>query len=118
MAAAAGAMIVANLGGDRPSGGGGGAAPDGAAKAKAAETMTLADGSTAELGPGGKLTVLGPRKVRVEGAVLLDVAPGQGQFQVVTGAGELSVLGTRFLVEAIGATTTTSVLRGVPASRA
>ena len=48
------------------------------------------DGSTAELGPGGKLTVLGPRKVRVEGAVLLDVAPGQGQFQVVTGAGELS----------------------------
>lgn len=117
VAAAAGAMVVANLGGDRPGGGGGGAAPDGVAKAKAAETMTLADGSTAELGPGGKLTVLGPRKVRVEGAVLLDVAPGQGQFQVVTGAGELSVLGTRFLVEAIGATTTTSVLRGVVALR-
>ena len=49
--------------------------------------------------------------------MLLDVAPGQGTFRVTTGAGELSVLGTRFLVEAAGEVTTTSVLRGVVALR-
>jgi len=115
VAAAAGAMVVANLGG----GGGrpGGAPPGPPDASKATDTIALADGTTAELGAGGKLTELGPRKVRVEGAVLLDVAPGAGRFQVVTGAGELSVLGTRFLVEAVGETTTTSVLRGVVALR-
>ncbi|MBL8621614.1 MAG: FecR domain-containing protein [Myxococcales bacterium] len=115
VAAAAGAMVVANLGG-----GGHGAPPaprEAQAKAKASTTIALADGTTAELGLGGKLTELGPRKVKVEGAVLLDVAPGASRFQVVTGAGELSVLGTRFLVEATGETTTTSVLRGVVALR-
>lgn len=116
VAAAAGAMVIANVGGGR-GGRPGGAPPVASDQTKGTDTITLADGSTAELGAGGKVTPLGPRKVRIEGAVLLDVAPGQGQFQVVTGAGELSVLGTRFLVEAAGETTTTSVLRGVVALR-
>src|SRR5205807_773634 len=59
----------------------------------------LADGSTYLTAPGGKLTQLGRRHVRVEGAALLDVAPGQGTFTVDTERGRIEVLGTRFLVD-------------------
>ena len=50
--------------------------------------------------------MLGPRRVRVEGAALLDVAPGKGTFVVETARGRIEVLGTRFLVEADAARTT------------
>ena len=118
VAAAAGAMVIANVAGS----GGGGAgktavAPTTPSPDGPPPPLRLADGTTAELGAGGKLTELGPRKVKIEGSVLLDVAPGQGTFQVVTSQGELSVLGTRFLVEAVADRTVTSVLRGVVALR-
>ncbi len=89
---------------------------DGGPKAPA-DRLTLADGSTADLGPGGKVAVLGDRRVRVTGAVLLDVAPGKGTFTVETANGQLAVLGTRFLVEASADRTTAAVLRGVVAMR-
>jgi tetratricopeptide (TPR) repeat protein len=50
--------------------------------------------------------------VRVEGAVLLDVAPGKGAFVVETARGEIQVIGTRFLVDAQPDRTTTAVVRG------
>ncbi len=81
------------------------------------DQVKLPDGSTADLGPGGKVTVLGDRKVRVAGAVLLDIVPGQGAFTVETSHGELEVLGTRFLVEASADQTMAAVLRGAVAMR-
>jgi len=72
----------------------------------------LADGSSWILGPGGKVTPLGDRHVRVDGAVLLDVVPGRGTFVVETARGRIEVLGTRFLVDASADRTTTSVVRG------
>ena len=113
VAAATGALVIANLrgGGDASRGG----AP--AAAAGRSDTLALADGTTAELGAGGRVDVLGPRRVRVRGQVLLDVAPGQGTFTVTTEHGELAVLGTRFLVEASPDRTTAAVLRGVVAMR-
>lgn len=80
-------------------------------------TLTLADGSIAELGDGGSLRELGPRRVRITGKVFLDVVPGQGTFTVDTAAGELTVLGTRFVVEADADQTVASVLRGAVAMR-
>ncbi|MEZ4363907.1 MAG: VIT domain-containing protein [Kofleriaceae bacterium] len=77
----------------------------------------LADGTTAELRDGSALEVLGPRRVRLVGAALLDVVPGQGPFIVETAAGSVEVLGTRFLVEAEGDTTTAAVIRGAVALR-
>ncbi len=82
-----------------------------------ADRLTLADGSVADLGPGGKVAVLGDRRVRITGAVLLDVVPGKGQFTVQTANGELTVIGTRFLVEATADRTVASVLRGAVAMR-
>jgi len=72
----------------------------------------LADGSTYLADTGGKVTVLGPRHVRVEGTALLDVAPGKGTFVVETPHGRIEVLGTRFLVEGDAARTLTAVIRG------
>jgi len=72
----------------------------------------LADGSTYIAEQGAKVTVLGSRHVRVEGAALLDVAPGKGTFVVETGHGTIEVLGTRFLVAADAERTTTAVVRG------
>ncbi|MEZ4404121.1 MAG: VIT domain-containing protein [Kofleriaceae bacterium] len=114
VAAAAGAVVIANVGHR-----GSPAAPPPAVAAPGARTdlIKLADGTTAELGAGGKVTPLGPRQIRVDGEVLLDVAPGQGTFTVETGQGQLAVLGTRFLVEASGDRTVTSVLRGAVALR-
>ncbi|HSN30340.1 MAG TPA: hypothetical protein VLT45_28825, partial [Kofleriaceae bacterium] len=40
----------------------------------------LADGSTFVVDDGSRVTVLGPRHVRVEGRALLDVMPGKGTF--------------------------------------
>ncbi|MBK9031479.1 MAG: FecR domain-containing protein [Myxococcales bacterium] len=117
VAAAAGAMVIANVVGGGGGGGDGRTISAPTTPGAKADAIVLADGSKAELGAGGSLTELGPRRVRVEGAVLLDVAPGQGTFQVETRGGQLSVLGTRFLVEALADRTTTSVLRGVVALR-
>ncbi len=72
----------------------------------------LADGSTYLTEPGAKVTVLGARRVRVEGAALLDVASGKGTFVVETAHGRIEVLGTRFLVDAEAERTTTAVVRG------
>ncbi len=73
---------------------------------------TLADGSTFVAKDGAKVVVLGPRRVRVEGAALLDVVPGKGTFVVETNAGRIEVLGTRFVVDAQDARTMTAVVRG------
>ena len=120
--AAAGALVVANVR-DRGDGntvagstGGGGTGGTGGPKAPA-DQLVLADGSTADLGPAGKLTVLGDRHVRVTGQVLIDVVPGRGRFTVETDNGQLEVIGTRFLVDASAARTVASVLRGVVAMR-
>lgn len=72
----------------------------------------MADGSTWIAEPGAKVTVLGARHVRVEGAALIDVVPGKGVFTVDTARGTISVLGTRFLVDADAQRTTTAVVRG------
>ena len=76
------------------------------------KTNELADGSTWIAVPGAKVTVLGNRHVRVEGAALLDVAPGKGTFVVETQRGRIEVLGTRFLVDAAPDRTTAAVVRG------
>ncbi|MGE5183036.1 MAG: VIT domain-containing protein, partial [Acidobacteriota bacterium] len=73
---------------------------------------TLADGSTFVTAPGGKLTVLGPRHVRVDGQALLDVVPGKGTFTVDTARGTVEVLGTRFYVDGQPERTTAAVVRG------
>jgi tetratricopeptide (TPR) repeat protein len=78
-----------------------------------AATTKLSDGSTYLSEAGAKVTVLGPRRVRVEGAVLLDIAPGKGTFVVETASGRIEVLGTRFLVAADAQRTTAAVVRGV-----
>jgi len=70
------------------------------------------DGSTWIPAPGGTVTVLGERRVRIEGAALLDVAPGKGTFIVETARGRIEVLGTRFLVDASAERTTAAVVRG------
>lgn len=101
-ATAAAALLVLRAGGG--DGGRGGAVEPAAS--------TLADGSTFIAGPGATLTTLGPRRVRVDGAVLLDVVPGPGTFVVETARGRIEVLGTRFLVDAAAARTTAAVIRG------
>ncbi len=75
-------------------------------------STTLADGSTFITAPGAKVSVLGPRRVRVDGAVLLDVAPGKGTFVVDTTRGRIEVLGTRFMVDGQADRTTAAVVRG------
>ncbi|MBS1119152.1 MAG: hypothetical protein H6Q90_1380 [Deltaproteobacteria bacterium] len=70
------------------------------------------DGTTWITDAGAKVTQLGPRRVRVEGAVLLDVAPGKGVFTVETKRGTIEVIGTRFLVDAADDRTTAAVVRG------
>jgi hypothetical protein len=73
---------------------------------------TLADGSTYVAAPGGKVTVISARHVRVEGAALLDVAPGKGTFTVDTARGRVEVLGTRFYVDGEAERTIAAVVRG------
>lgn len=96
-AAAATALVVASrTGGD----------------ANSERTGALADGTTYLVRGDAKVTVLGPRRVRVEGEVLLDVAPGKGTFVVETATGHIEVLGTRFVVAAEAQRTFTAVVRG------
>ncbi|MDX2093983.1 MAG: VIT domain-containing protein [Kofleriaceae bacterium] len=102
-ATAAAALIVTRVvGGDAPK----------IAVTQGGAVQKLADGSTWTAAPGGKVTVLGERRVRVEGMALLDVAPGKGTFVVETARGTIEVLGTRFVVEAAAEKTTASVVRG------
>ena len=72
----------------------------------------LADGTTYVAAPGTKVSVLGPRSVRIEGAALLDVSPGKGTFTVETAHGQIQVLGTRFVVDGAADQTTAAVIRG------
>jgi Vault protein inter-alpha-trypsin domain/von Willebrand factor type A domain/FecR protein len=62
--------------------------------------------------PGAKVVQLAPRHLRVEGAALIDVAPGHGPFVVETAHGRIDVLGTRFLVDGAADRTTAAVVRG------
>ncbi len=78
-----------------------------------AGTGTLVDGTTYIARAGSTLAVLGPRHVRVTGAVLLDVVPGKGEFVVDTARGRIEVLGTKFFVDAEADQTIAAVLRGV-----
>ncbi|HEY4175910.1 MAG TPA: VIT domain-containing protein [Kofleriaceae bacterium] len=76
--------------------------------------VVMADGTTWITTDGAKVTVLGDRHVRVEGAALLDVAPKAGvAFTVETARGTINVLGTRFLVDAQKERTTAAVVRGI-----
>jgi tetratricopeptide (TPR) repeat protein len=111
-AAAAVAMIVRqpSSGAGQPSDGTSGAGA--VAELEVDGVRKLADGSTAELSPGATLDVLGPRRVRVTGKVLLDVAPGKGRFVVETASGVVEALGTRFVVEAEAEATLAAVIRG------
>ncbi|MEJ7601232.1 MAG: VIT domain-containing protein [Kofleriaceae bacterium] len=97
-ATAAGALVITQLAKDEPG------------STVAADRM--ADGTTWITDTGGHVTPLGARRVRVEGAALLDVAPGKGAFIVETKRGEIQVIGTRFLVDAQPDRTTTAVVRG------
>ncbi|HUJ62795.1 MAG TPA: VIT domain-containing protein, partial [Kofleriaceae bacterium] len=72
----------------------------------------LADGTTFVAEPGARVTVLGPRHVRVEGEALLDVVPGKGPFVVETARGRIEVLGTRFVVDGELDRTLAAVVRG------
>jgi len=100
-ATAATALVVTRFVGD-----------DEAATTSDPGSTKLSDGSTYITELGAKVTVLGARRVRVEGAALLDVAPGKGTFVVETARGTIEVLGTRFLVDADKDRTTTAVVRG------
>ncbi len=100
-ATAAAALIITRVVGDDASG----VVADG-------DVHKAEDGTTWITEPGAKVTVLGERRVRVEGAALLDVAPGKGTFVVETARGKIEVLGTRFLVDASAERTTTAVVRG------
>jgi len=62
--------------------------------------------------PGARVTALGARRLRVEGAALIDVEPGKGPFVVETAHGRIEVLGTRFLVDGARDRTTAAVVRG------
>ena len=73
---------------------------------------TLADGTTYVADRGGRVEILGPRRVRVSGAVLFDVVPGKGQFVVETARGQVEVLGTKFVVDGEPNETTAAVIRG------
>jgi hypothetical protein len=97
-AVAAAALILGRLVGDR--------AP---APAPGAQVIAGAEVVTE---PGATVTPLGPRRLRVEGAALIDVTPGQGAFVVETAHGRIEVLGTRFLVDAAPDRTTAAVVRG------
>ena len=96
-AVAAGAVVVTRLAG----GGDAVVEPDGAT-----------DGATWIAREDGKVTKLGARRLRVEGAALIDVEPGKGTFTVETAQGTIEVIGTRFVVDATADRTSTAVVRG------
>ena len=100
-ATAAAALIITRVAGD-----------DTKAVVAEGDVHTGADGSTWIPAPGGAVTVLGERRVRIEGAALLDIAPGKGTFIVETARGWIEVLGTRFLVDASAERTIAAVVRG------
>ena len=76
------------------------------------ETDGSTDGATWIARDDGKVTKLGPRKLRVEGSALIDVEPGKGTFTVETAQGTIEVIGTRFVVDATADRTSTAVVRG------
>ena len=100
-ATAAAALIITRIAGD-----------DSNVVVADGDVHKAADGSTWITEPGSTVTVLGTRRVRVEGAALLDIAPGKGTFVVETAQGRIEVLGTRFLVSASAERTTAAVVRG------
>ena len=73
----------------------------------------LADGTELVSNRGTRLTVTGPRAIRIEsGDVLLDVAKATTPFVVEAPHGRIVVLGTRFVVNARADRTLASVVRG------
>jgi tetratricopeptide (TPR) repeat protein len=89
-----------------------GSSPSSTAKSPELALTALADGTTYVADRGGRVEVLGPRRVRVTGAVLFDVVPGKGQFVVETARGTIEVLGTKFVVDGESDETQAAVLRG------
>ncbi len=100
-ATAVAALIITRVAGD-----------DEKAVVAGGEVHKASDGSTWIVAPGATVSVLGERRVRIEGAALLDIAPGKGTFVVETARGRIEVLGTRFLVDANAERTTAAVVRG------
>ncbi|PJB33761.1 MAG: hypothetical protein CO108_30130 [Deltaproteobacteria bacterium CG_4_9_14_3_um_filter_63_12] len=79
----------------------------------ALETVTLDDGTVLIIDKDSVLTQLGPRAIKVlRGRVLLDVAKGDQPFVVESPHGDVTVLGTRFLLTVDELETVASVLRG------
>ncbi len=83
----------------------------------ASESVTLADGSTVQVGAGSSLTFpdrFDPerRLVRMEGEAEFDVEPGERPFVVETASSRVTVLGTRFTVHEVEGTTYLSVTEG------
>jgi tetratricopeptide (TPR) repeat protein len=103
-AMAAAALIVSRFFGADPSAPSALPAPGGPVRAIA--------GAEVVSEPGAKVTELGARHLRVEGAALIDVTPGQGVFVVETAHGRIEVLGTKFLVDGGRDKTTAAVVRG------
>lgn len=61
-------------------------------------TVMLIDKSVAKLEPNTELVIVNERTVRlVKGSAFFDVTLGSEQFKLVSGAGEVRVLGTKFL---------------------
>ena len=75
-------------------------------------TVATISGADVVRAPGAQVTELAPRRLRVSGAALIDVAPGHGPFVVETAHGRIEVIGTRFLVDGAADRTTAAVVRG------
>lgn len=77
--------------------------------------VTLADGSTVLLRQGAELRQDGPRRLHlVRGEALVEVAPDPAKtpFTISSAAGDITVLGTKFLLRESGGELLAGVLRG------
>jgi tetratricopeptide (TPR) repeat protein len=75
-------------------------------------TVRELDGVEVITAAGARLTELGPRHLRVDGAALIDVEPGKGAFVVDTANGRIEAQGTRFVVDTQHGRMMAAVVRG------
>ena len=75
--------------------------------------VTLGDGSTVLLRQGAALRQDGPRALHLlQGEALIEVTPGERPFTVTSAAGQVTVLGTKFLLREAAGELMAGVLRG------